>query len=151
MPKNSSVPRGDPRRPTPFARGAVMSPAAAGLHRVLRELNASGGFSLSVLTDAQGLPVAWASADDQSSEAQAAVVALVQRTAGQARERLGMAATDEVSVFDRDGRRLVCRPFTFREHGLILAVMVPDRRKPYRALTNRAVGSLRGILETVWE
>ena len=121
------------------------------LVRVLRELNDQGGFLVSVLTDQAGLLIASAGAEGQDAEAQAAVVALVRKTAGHVREQLGMATTDEISVFDTGGRRLVCRLFDAGSHGYVLAVMVPVRRKPYRLLTNRAVSALRPSLSSLME
>ena len=38
---------------------------------------------------------------------QAAVVALIQKTAAQVSSQLGMAQTDEISLYDTDGQRLV--------------------------------------------
>jgi predicted regulator of Ras-like GTPase activity (Roadblock/LC7/MglB family) len=126
-------------------------PRLGELGRLLHELNAQGGFLVSVLTDQAGLPIASAGAAGQVAEAQAAVVALVEKTAGHVRQQLGMAKTDEVSLFETGGRRLVCRPFEAGNHGYVLAVMVPDRRSPYRLLTNRTVKTLRQMLSSLWE
>ncbi len=120
------------------------------MRTVLSEMNELGGFSLSVLTDLQGFPIASAASAGQAPDAQAAVVALVQKTAAQVRDRLGMAAADEVTLFDSAGRRLVCRPFSVGDYGLILAVMIPDRRKRYRLLTNRAIRALHAELQSIW-
>jgi predicted regulator of Ras-like GTPase activity (Roadblock/LC7/MglB family) len=120
------------------------------MRTVLSEMNELGGFSLSVLTDLQGFPIASAASADQAPDAQAAVVALVQKTAAQVRDRLGMAAADEITLFDSAGRRLVCRPFSVGDYGLILAVMIPDRRKRYRLLTNRAIRALHAELQSIW-
>jgi hypothetical protein len=54
-----------------------------------------------------------------------------------------MAQTDEISLFDTKGRRLVCRPFSANGHNLILAVLVPDKQQSYRRLTNTAVNAIR--------
>jgi predicted regulator of Ras-like GTPase activity (Roadblock/LC7/MglB family) len=118
------------------------------LHRLLTELNRRGGFSAAVLTDSQGLPIASASGAGVRPEAQAAVVALVQRTARQVGDRLGMAAADEIALFDQEGRRLVCRPFAVDERRMILGVLVPDRRLPYRRLTSQALRSAASILKS---
>jgi len=120
------------------------------MRTVLSEMNELGGFSLSVLTDLQGFPIASQPSPGQAPEAQAAVVALVQKTAAQVRDRLGMAPADEITLFDAAGRRLVCRPFSVREYGLILAVMIPDKRKRYRLLTNRAMRAIRAELQSIW-
>ncbi len=56
-----------------------------------------------------------------------------------------MAATDEISVFDAEGRRLVCRPFQVQGQDMILAVLVPDKEKKYRRLTNQALVAIRQL------
>ncbi len=113
------------------------------LTRVLMEMNELGGFPIAVLTDRDGFPIAFASAPGQNADRESAVVALVQRTATQARELLGMADTDEFSLFDADGKRLVCRPFHANGHAMILAVVVPDKNRAYRRLTSHAVNQIR--------
>ncbi len=113
------------------------------LSKLLTEMNDEGGFPISILTDRQGFPIASAAAPGQDPDRQSAVVALVQKTAVQVQEQLGMAQTDEISVFDADGQRLVCRPFKAKEHNLILAVLVPDRNQSYRRLTTKAVIAIR--------
>ena len=80
--------------------------------KVLAQLNQAGGFPIAVLVDRDGFPLASAAAPGQNPEMQSAVVAQVQKTVNQVSDRLGMAQTDEVSVYDTEGRRLVCRPFS---------------------------------------
>jgi predicted regulator of Ras-like GTPase activity (Roadblock/LC7/MglB family) len=113
------------------------------LNSALAEINAEGNFPIAVITDLEGFPIAWAAASDQDPDMQAAVVALIQKTAAQVREQLGMAQTDEVSVYDRQGQRLVCRPFEANQHALILAVLVPDKQQAYRRLTNNAIRTIQ--------
>ncbi len=115
------------------------------LNRLLEEMNLQGGFPIAVLTDRDGLPIASAMVPGQDMDRQSAVVAMVQRTAVQVQERLGMAATDEISVFDAEGRRLVCRPFQVQGQDMILAVLVPDKGKKYRRLTNQALVAIRQL------
>ncbi len=115
------------------------------LNQLLEEMNAQGGFPIAVLTDRDGLPIASAMVPGQDMDRQSAVVAMVQRTAVQVQERLGMAETDEISVFDAAGRRLVCRPFQIQGQDLILAVLVPDKGKKYRRLTNQALVAIRQL------
>ena len=110
---------------------------------VLAKMNANGNFPIAVITDMEGFPIAWAAAPDQDPDMQSAVVALIQKTATQVRDQLGMAQTDEISVYDRLGQRLVCRPFEANEHALILAVLVPDKKQAYRRLTNVAIRSIQ--------
>jgi len=115
------------------------------LSRLLAEMNAAGGFPISILTDRHGFPIASAAAPGQDADRQSAVVALVQKTAIQVQEQLGMAQTDEISVYDANGQRLVCRPFKANEHDLILAVLVSDRNQSYRRLTTKAVQTIRRL------
>lgn len=109
------------------------------LSEILQEMNEAGGFSISVLTDRHGFPLASASRAGDDPDTQSAVVALIQKTATQASNQLGIGQTDEITLFDNDGNRLVCRPFQVNEHQLILAVRIDDRRKAYRRLTNQAI------------
>ncbi len=112
------------------------------LSNILADMNAQGGFLVSVLTDLEGLPLASATtAGGESPEMQAAVVALIQKSALQT-SKVNMAETDEVTVFDRQGRRLVCRPFQVGDRSLVLAVMVP-RDQSYRRLTRHAIAAVR--------
>jgi predicted regulator of Ras-like GTPase activity (Roadblock/LC7/MglB family) len=118
---------------------------SADLAKLLGEMNESGGFLISVLTDRHGFPIASAATPGQDPDRQSAVVALVQKTAAQVREQLGMAETDEISLYDSNGQRLVCRPFTANGYDLILAVLVPDRQKSYRRLTTHTVSDIRRL------
>lgn len=113
------------------------------LARLLAEMNEAGGFPIAVLTDRHGFPIASAGGPGQDPDTKSAVVALVQKTAGQAQQQLGMAATDEISLYDTNGQRLVCRPFIVKEHEMILAVLVPDKNQSYRRLTTKAVNAIR--------
>ncbi len=115
------------------------------LAKLLAEMNDQGNFPIAVITDIEGFPIAWAAMSDQDPDLQSAVVALIQKTAIQVRQQLGMAEMDEISVYDREGQRLVCRPFEANQHQLILAVLVPDKRQAYRRLTNKAIRSIQKI------
>ena len=113
------------------------------LTRLLADMNERGGFPIAVLTDQHGLPIAFAAAPNQDPDTQAAVVAMIQRTVTEAGHQLGMAQADEISLFDNQGRRLVCRPFSANGHNLMLAILVEDRNQSYRRLTNKAVNAIR--------
>lgn len=115
------------------------------LARLLIDMNEQGGFPIAVITDRQGFPIAFAADPGQDPETKSAVVALVQKTAAQVRDQLGMAQTDELSMFDTNGQRLVCRPFSANGHNMILAVLVPDKHQSYRRLTNKTVNAIRRI------
>jgi len=124
---------------------------SAQLNSLLLNINSEGGFPISVLTDFQGLAIAWAASNGMDPERQSAVVAFVQRAAAQVSKQLGMAEADEISFYDTNGQHLVCRPFQVDTYGLILAVVVPDRGHSYRRATNRAVGEIRRIWKTFWK
>jgi predicted regulator of Ras-like GTPase activity (Roadblock/LC7/MglB family) len=113
------------------------------LAQVLADMNEQGGFPIAVVTDRHGFPIASAAAPGQDPDTQSAVVALVQKTAVQVQHQLGMSQTDEISLFDTEGRRLVCRPFSANGHDMILAVLVSDKHQSYRRLTNTAVNAIR--------
>lgn len=117
--------------------------SSTNLADLLADLNQQGGFPIAVLTDQHGLPIASAAEPGQDSTIQSAVVALIQKVAGQVRQQLGMAQTDEISLFDTNGRRLVCRPFHVNGYDLILAVIVPNKNQGYRRLTNKAVNTIK--------
>ncbi len=113
------------------------------LSRLLADMNEKGNFPISVLTDRQGFPIASAASAGQNPDTQSAVVALVQKTASQVSQQLGMASTDEISLYDTEGNRLVCRPFNANGHDMILAVLVPNKGQTYRRLTNQTVSAIR--------
>lgn len=113
------------------------------LAKLLANMNEEGGFPVAVLTDRHGFPIASAAGPGQDPEMKSAVVALIQKTATQVSSQLGMAQTDEISLFDTEGRRLVCRPFNANGHDMILAILVPDKNQSYRRLTNQAVTAIQ--------
>ena len=121
----------------------VSASGSTELSLILARMNQDGNFLISVLTDRNGFPIASATASGEDPDLQSAVVALVQKTAAQVQQQLDMAPTDEISIFDTAGRRLVCRPFTANEHQLILAVLIPTRHQSYRRLTNTAVRAIQ--------
>lgn len=121
------------------------------MNRLLAELNEGGGFPISVLTDSQGLTIAFAAQDGVDPERQSAVVAYLQKAVLQVSKQLGMAGAEEISFFDTQNQRLVCRMFTMGEHELILAVMAPGRDHAYRRATSHAVRQIRRIWEQFWK
>jgi predicted regulator of Ras-like GTPase activity (Roadblock/LC7/MglB family) len=121
------------------------------LNQLLGKLNQEGGFSISVLTDSQGLSLAFATGPGMDADIQAAVVAQVQKTALQAGRQLGMTQADEIVLNDTNGQRLVCRPFNVNGHDLILALTVPSKGQTYRQATNKAIKDIRQIWSAYWE
>ncbi|MFN2299097.1 MAG: hypothetical protein ACK2UB_09630 [Anaerolineales bacterium] len=121
------------------------------INALLARMNEEGGFPISVLSDEQGLTIAYAAAPDYDPERQSAAVAYMQRAAALVARQLGMAEPDEISFHDSAGVRLVCRPFSMAEHRLILAVLVPGRKASYRRATNIAMQEIRRIWEISWK
>lgn len=124
---------------------ANVKAGSAELAKLLAEMNEAGGFPMAVLTDRQGFPIASAAMPGQDPETQSAVVAMVQKTVMQVQDQLGMAQTDEISLYDTRGQRLVCRPLSIKGHEMILAVSVPDKSQSYRRLTNQTINALRRL------
>ena len=106
-------------------------------------MNEEGQFEISIITNLHGFPISSSASGDRDPEKQSAVVALIERTGLQVRDQLGMSATDEISVYDTHGNRLVCRPFEANGQQLILAVLVSDKNKSYRRLTNKTISAIR--------
>ena len=113
------------------------------LAKLLAKMNEQGGFPIAVLTDRNGFPIASAAGPGQDPETQSAVVALMQKTATQVSQQLGMTQTDELALYDTTGRRLICRSFSANSHDMILAVVVPDKHQSYRRLTGTVVNAIR--------
>ena len=122
---------------------AIPNSGSAKLGRIMAEMNERGGFPIAVLTDQHGFPIAWSAEPDQDPGRQSAVVALVQKTASQASDKLSFEATDEISLRDEHGQRLICRPFLANGHLLILAILIPDSKQSYRRLTNKTINAIR--------
>jgi predicted regulator of Ras-like GTPase activity (Roadblock/LC7/MglB family) len=115
------------------------------LANILKDLVSQGGFTIAVLTDSNGLPLASSDVDQETSEAQSAVVAQVQNVVLRALGHLSMSAPEEISLNDVDGRKLVCRQFSSGETMVYLAVLIPNRVKSYRLLMNKAIRSVQNI------
>ncbi len=111
--------------------------------KLLAEMNDQGNFPIAVVTDRHGFPIASAAAPGQDPDLQSAVVALIQKTASQVQNQLGMAQTDEISLYDTEGRQLVCRPFIANKHNMILAIVVPNKKQSYRRLTNKMITAIK--------
>ncbi len=137
------------------SRGGTMKPkqpsVAVQLAELLARMNRESGFPISVLTDQQGLAIASAADKGSDPERQSAVVALVQRAAVQGSQKLGMAETDEISLFDANGQRLVCRPFRVEGFELILAVMASNKTQSHRRATNHTIAEIRRVWKSFRE
>jgi predicted regulator of Ras-like GTPase activity (Roadblock/LC7/MglB family) len=111
------------------------------VQEIVQQLSQQHGFTAVVLTDASGFPIA-SSASGGAAEAPAAMAALIQRVAEQARNHVGLGAMDEVTMNDEAGQKLVCRWFAAGDHKLILAVKVPPQ-VTYRRATTQAIKQIK--------
>ncbi len=118
-------------------------PGSTKLAELLADMNQQGGFPIAVLTDQHGFPIASATNTNQNPQGQAAVVALLQKAVVQVGKQLGMAPTDEFSLYDTNGQHLICRPLSINGYEMILAVMVPNRHQSHRHLTNITLAAIR--------
>lgn len=110
------------------------------LQGVVSEARRAHGWNAALVVSEDGLPLAGAPGV-YSAEVLAALIAQLQRMAGQTRKPLGWPAVAELSITGTDGSRLVWRGFVARGQTLILAVILPDRLAYRRALaqTTRAI------------
>ncbi|HEX2980743.1 MAG TPA: roadblock/LC7 domain-containing protein [Anaerolineaceae bacterium] len=113
------------------------------LQDLLINLNNQGGFSVTVLTDHNGFPIASSARNGSDSDTQAAVVSQVRKVAGQVRDQLGMAAAEEFSMNDVNGKKLICRSFPIGDQEYILAILIPNRDKSYRRLTTLTIRAIQ--------
>ncbi len=120
----------------------------AALADILKTLASEQEFSLAVLTDRNGLPIASSDGDQDASEAQSAVVAQIQNVVIRALGNISMSTPDEISLNDVSGRKLVCRQFPGGDGAVYLAVVIPDRKKSYRKAMNLAIRSLQKVWES---
>jgi len=117
--------------------------SSAEIANLLNQLNEEGGFSMSVLTDMQGFPLASSNSESIDPERQAAVMAKVQKTLQQVSSHMGMGTPDEVIVSDIDGNRLVSRTFSIKDFELILSIQIPNRKQAYRGLMNKLIKNIQ--------
>lgn len=113
------------------------------LNEVLREMADRGQFLSAVLASAEGLPIAAASSHEDA-EATSAMIAMLRRVSGEAKEQLALAEVDEVSIRDSERSRLVCRCLTVSGEHLLLAVRVRPRGC-YRRETNWAIRQIERL------
>ena len=109
------------------------------LQQILEQMNREGDFPFSALMDKDGFQIAYAVDDRKNLEKQVAVIAFAQKTINQMRLEMGMNATKEVTVFDAEGQRLICRLFKVADYEVILACLVPHPNQPYRKIMNTTI------------
>jgi predicted regulator of Ras-like GTPase activity (Roadblock/LC7/MglB family) len=113
--------------------------------QVLAELNEKGNFPVSTLSSRDGLLVAASSSNGNDPNKQSAVVAKLAEAANLVRSQLSIGEPVELTFSTDNGRRLICRPFDLNGHGMILAILIPDRSQPYRRATSQAIARLRSV------
>lgn len=113
------------------------------IEKILYQMYEKGQFEAAVLASSEGLPLA-AAPSSYDTDTTAAMVAMLQRVALEARDYLNMAEVDEIAIFDRDRIRLVCRYVDIDGEKLILAAMVPPYHY-YRRVTNAAIRRIREV------
>jgi hypothetical protein len=109
----------------------------------LNQMTAEGNFTVAVLTDENGLPLAFSGASEDASEDQSAAVAQIQKMILRVLDHMSMAQPDEFALNDVNGTRLVCRSFQAAGSRLILAVQIPNRNQSYRKLMNGVIRSIQ--------
>lgn len=120
------------------------------LESILFEMNGIGKFPKSVLTDKEGLPIASATDRGESVDRQSAVVAFLQKNAIQGSRQLGFTDPVEVTFSYEDGLTLVILPFSVKDKGLLLAVLVTERDQAYRKVTSTAIAEIIKVWEYYW-
>lgn len=121
------------------------------LTNVLFDLNNSGNFSLSILTDKDGLPIVSASSDGTVPEKQAAVIGFIRKTSVQVSKLLGWAELDEITYAFANGHILVSRPFFVQENQLTLASIVNNKDSKYQDLMSMAIVEIQKAWEFYWK
>ena len=113
--------------------------------KVLADMNNEAKFQVATLSGRDGLLVASSATNGDNPAKQSAVVAKLVEATNLMHSQLAFGAPAQLSFSSEDGRRLICRPFSMNGQELILAVLIPNRRQPYRHATNRAIALLRNI------
>lgn len=110
------------------------------IHDQLKEINQRSGFTATVVTDGDGLPLVIASQTESTDLAEmlAAVAPLVHRMVQRSNERAGLSEANEVIINNDDRTRLICRFFVAGQQELILACVVPDQ-VAYRRTMNETI------------
>ena len=112
---------------------------------ILRAMNVTGGYALSLVCTDRGLLVASAG-EFMRSEALAGLTSLFDDIVVRAARYLELADIDELTLSDARGGRLIVRPL-LRDHQprLFLVVQAP-RSRPWRRSTGVAVRRLAAVL-----
>ena len=121
------------------------------LTNVLFDMNNTGKFPLSILTDKDGLPIVSAANDGVVPERQAAVIGFIRKTSDQVSKLLAWPELDEISYSFTNGYILVSRPFHARDNYLTLATIVTDKNVQYRNVMSLAITEIQKAWEFYWK
>ncbi len=121
------------------------------LTNILFDINNTGKFTLSILTDKDGLPIVSASNDGVVPEKQAAVIGFIRKTSVQVSKLLGWTELEEIVYSFGNGYILVSRPFYATDNQLTLATIVSDKSKPYHEIMTMAITEIQKAWEFYWK
>jgi predicted regulator of Ras-like GTPase activity (Roadblock/LC7/MglB family) len=121
------------------------------LTNVLFDMNNTGKFPLSILTDKDGLPIVSAANDGAVPEKQAAVIGFVRKTSLQVSKLLGWSELEEISYAFSNGYILVSRPFYVKDNQLTLATIVTDSKVQYHSIMSQAITEIQKAWEFYWK
>lgn len=113
------------------------------LEGYIRSINSDYGFEYTILTDETGFPIVSSFDDQGSSENQATIIAMVQKTLHNLGSELQMTKTKEIVLHDAEGRKLVIRPFHAGQTDFTLAVLVPCGKNAFRRATKSIVNTIK--------
>ena len=113
---------------------------------ILKEMNAEGGFTRTVLSTSEGLLIASAPVSSDN-ELASAMVAMLQQVSAETQDHLGLAPVDEVTIRTQEQSYLVCRTIPSGKDWVSLCALVPPG-KSYRRATNRAVRKIQNKIES---
>jgi predicted regulator of Ras-like GTPase activity (Roadblock/LC7/MglB family) len=112
------------------------------IQQIIETLGQEEGFSTVVLTNESGLPLAM-SENREESEALAAVVTDILRSAKGISKRLKWGAMNEVMLLSDDAKRgVLCRRFEAGNNTLILALFIQPEHVYWQA-TTRAIRDIK--------
>jgi len=121
--------------------GAIAAPT----RERLKEMNAKGGYPMSLVCDEGGLLLTTAG-DGADEDQLAGLTSLFDDIVTRANRDVGMHAIDEVSLVDREWGRCVIRPIgTYGGRRWFLVCKVP-RRATWRMHTNRALKQIAALM-----
>lgn len=115
------------------------------LVELLVNVQKSSGFNLVLLSDDQGFPIASSGVNEDENETQAAVLSMVRIFLGKINEQMNLAITSEFSLVDKNGNKLIVRPFIAGKSELLLAVLLPNTSLSYKRWMNTTVRNIQAV------